>query len=182
MAGDTANAALWQNADVYIAAVNTAGPSNVTAAWGTTWSAVGLLDGEAGFVEKREDESNDFYAWGSILVKRTRSKHKRSITFTCLEDNLTTFGLVNPGSTRTTTGGVTTSKVTVPAQSEFAIGFEARDGVNIKRRAVKRAMVDSIADVTESEGALTVYEVTVVLYPEADGTIYTEIAGTVSGS
>lgn len=182
MAGDASNAALWQNADVYIAAAGTTGPSNVTSAWSGSWTAVGLLDGEAGFAEAREEESNEIYAWGGLLVKKTKSKHKRTIKFVCLEDNATVFGLVNPGSTRSTVSGTTTSTVKVPTLTEFAIGFETLDGTKKKRRAVKRAVVEEIGEVVESESGLTVYEVTVTIYPETDGTLYTEISGSASAS
>jgi hypothetical protein len=182
MAGDATNAALWQNADVYLAAANTTGPTTVSGAWASGWSAVGLLDGEAGFAETREDESNEIYAWGGLLVKKTKAKHKRTISFVALEDNATTFGLLNPGSTRTTAGGVTTAAVKVPSLTEFAIGFETRDGDKIKLRSIKRAVVEEIGEVVESESGLVVYTVTVAIYPETDGTLYTEVSGTVSGS
>lgn len=182
MAGDATNAALWQNADVYIAAANATAPTNVTSAWGNAWSAVGLLDGEAGFAESREEESNEIYAWGGLLVKKTKSKHKRTIKFTCLEDNAVVFGLVNPGSTRTTAAGITTKSVKVPTLTEFAIGFETRDGVNTKRRTVKRAVVEEVGETVESESGLTVYEITVTIYPETDGSLYTEISGSSSAS
>lgn len=68
----------------------------------------------------------------------------------------------------------------VPTSAEFAIGFEVRDGDTVKRRIVKRATVDSIDDVTETESDVTVYSITVVLYPEADGTLYTELKGTLT--
>lgn len=177
MAGDATNAALWQNADVYIAATGATAPTNVTSSWPYAWTAVGLLDGEAGFAESREEESNEIYAWGGLLVKKTKSKHKRTIKFTALEDNATVFALVNPGSTRDTVDGVTTSAVKVPSSAEFAIGFETRDGDTTKRRIVKRAEVESIGEVVESESGLTVYEITVTIYPETNGTLYTEIAG-----
>lgn len=179
MAGDTANAALWTNADVYIAPVGTAGPTDVTTAYAAGWTAVGLLDGAEGFTETRDHDSNEFYAWGGILVKKTKSKHKRTIKFVALEDNETVFGLVNPGSTRTTDDitGITTSKVVVPKGDEFAISFETRDGDKIKRRTVLRAEVDEVDDIKEGEEDLTVYTITVTLYPEADGTLYTTLEG-----
>lgn len=182
MAGNATNAALWQNADVYIAPASTAGPSNVTSAWASAWSAVGLLDGEAGFAESREEESNEIYAWGGLLVKKTKSKHKRTIKFVALENNATVFGLVNPGSTRTTAAGVTTASVKTPTLTEFAIGFESRDGATVKRRSIKRAVVEEIGETVESESGLTVYEITVTIYPETDGTLYTEVSGSTSAS
>lgn len=180
MAGDASNAALWQNADVYIAAANTSGPDNVTSSWSGSWSPVGLLDGEAGFAEARQEESNEIYAWGGLLVKKTKSKHKRTIKFVALEDNATVFDLLNPGSVRATVDGVTTSVVAVPNIAEFAIGFETVDGTFVKRRVIKRATVESVGEVSESEAGLTVYEITVAIYPETDGTLYTEISGDAS--
>jgi hypothetical protein len=181
MSGDPTNVSLWQNADVYLAPSGTAGPTDVSTAWGASWDAAGLLDGDKGFTEARSDTQNDFYAWGGNLVKRTKSKHKRTIKFIALEDNDVVFNLVNPGSTRSTASGLTTSAVRVPTNTEFAIGFEVRDGDRVRRRSVLRATVDTVGDVVDSEGALAAYEITVVLYPESDGTLYTDVSGTVTG-
>lgn len=180
MTGDPTKAALWTNADVYIASPGAAEPTDVTTVWDVAWEAVGLLDGDEGFTESRDEDTNEKYAWGGLLVRRTKAKHKRQIKFVCLEDNDTVFALINPGSTRTPdtpTVGLTKSVVKVPTAEIFAIGFEVRDGVTTKRRMVKRAEIAEVADVKDSEGDTTAYEVTVVLYPEADGTLYTEISG-----
>lgn len=180
MAGDPTKAALWQNADVYIAPLETAGPTDVETDWAVAWKPVGLLDGAEGFNESREDTTSEHYAWGGILVKKTKTKHQRKIKFVALEDNEDVFALVNPGSARTTTTGVTTAVVKIPTNAEFAIGFEVRDGDKVMRRVVKRATVDEVGDVKFSEEDLTVYEVTVALFPESDGTLYTDISGEVS--
>lgn len=174
MAGTAANARLWANADVYIAPLGSTGPTDANTALDAAFDAVGLLDGEAGFVETRENESEDFYAWGGALVKRTMSKHKRTVKFTALEDNDTVFALVNPGSTRGTVTGLTTSTVKTPERSEFEIVFETNDGSVVRRRYCERAEVVEVADVTDSEAGLSVYEITVVLYPTDAGVIYTD--------
>lgn len=176
MAGDATNTALWTDADVYIAPIGTAGPTDTTTAWAAAWDAVGLLDGDEGFTISRDEDTSEHYAWGGILVKKTRSKHKRTIRFVAMEDNATVFELVNPGSTRTVAGGVATSTVKVPKYGDFAIGFETRDGDKIKRRVAARATIEEIGDITESEADPTVYEITVVIYPASDGTLYTEIS------
>jgi len=176
MAGNASNTQLWNGADVFIAPEGTSGPTDLTTAWAASWEAAGLLDGEEGFTEEREEESSEHYAWGGILYRKTRSQHKRTIKFVALEDNAVTFDLVNPGSTRTATGGVRTSKVKVPTTKRFAIGFETRDGEKIKRRIVQSAEVAEIGEIKESETDPTVYEITVIIYPEADGTLYDEIA------
>jgi hypothetical protein len=175
MAGDTANTELWSGADVYIAPAATAGPTDLTTAWAVAWKAVGLLDGESGFAESREDESSDFYAWGGILVRSTQSKHKRTIKFVMLEDNDATFDFLNPGSTRNVATGVETSVVKVPVYPKVAIGFEQTDGTIKKRRIVKNAKITNVGEVVESESGLTVREVTVTLFPEANGTLYTDL-------
>lgn len=172
MAGDAKNTALWAGADVYIAPENTVGPTDVATAWAATWKLGGLLDGEEGFTEAREGDSSEHYAWGGILFKRTNSKHKRTFKFVALEDNDTIFQLVNPGSTRTTTAGVRTGTVKVPKGYRFSIGFEVRDGDRVKRRFAKMAEVQEIGEIKESETDPSVYEITVVVFPESDGTLY----------
>jgi hypothetical protein len=176
MAGDVKNTALWTGADVYIGPENATGPSDVTAAWGATWKAVGLLDGEEGITEGREGDSSEHYAWGGILFRRTASKHKRTFKFVALEDNDVVFGLVNPGSTRTVATGIRTGKIKAPvAGTKFSVGFEVRDGAKIKRRFAKSAEVIEVGEIKESETEPSIYELTVVIYPEADGTLYTTV-------
>jgi hypothetical protein len=176
MAGNAENTALWLGADVYIAPESTAGPADTTTAWAVDWDAVGLLDGEDGITEAREGDSTEHYAWGGLLYRRTNSKHKRTFKFVALEDNAVTFGLVNPGSTRSTVGGVRTAKIKAPvAGTRFSVGFEVRDGDKIKRRFAKHAEVIEVAEIKESETEPTVYEITVVVFPEADGTLYTVV-------
>lgn len=174
MSGDALNTTLWQGADVFIAPENTVGPTDTTTAWAAEWKAVGLLDGEGGIEEARDGDSSEHYAWGGILYKRTNSKHKRTFKFVALEDNDTVFGLVNPGSpARTTTTGVRTGKVMAPkAGVRFAIGFETVDGDRTKRRYALSAEVQEVATIKDSETDPTVYEITVVLFPESDGTLY----------
>lgn len=176
MSGDAKNTAIWQGADVYIAPEGTAGPINVSTAWAAAWKPVGLLDGAEGFAESRDGDSSEHYAWGGILFRRTASKHKRTFKFVALEDNETTFALVNPGSTRTAASGIRSSVIKVPTVGDkFAIGFEVRDGAKTKRRHALSAEVQEVGEIKESEEDPTVYEITVVLFPEANGTLYRTI-------
>lgn len=181
MTGNSSNAALWQGADVYIAPAGTTGPTDITTPWATVatglWSAVGLLSGTNGFVMSRSEQSNEYYAWGGILVRKTTSNHKRTIKFVALEDNTTVFGLINPGSTANTASSLTTSTIVIPQAAPFGIAFELRDGTKVKRRYVKNAQLDTVGDVTESESGLASVEITVVILAEADGTLYKDISG-----
>ncbi len=176
MAGDAKNTALWTGADVYIGPEDTAGPVDVSTAWGVGWDAVGLLDGEEGVTESRDGDSSEHYAWGGLLYRRTASKHKRTFKFVALEDNDVVFQLVNPGSERTTTLGVRTGKIKAPvAGTKFAVGFNFTDGEKVKRRFAKSAEVTEVGEIKESESEPAIYEITVVIYPEADGTLYTTV-------
>lgn len=172
MSGDAKNTSLWQGADVYIAPEGTAGPIDTSAPWGAGWAAAGLLDGAEGFTEGRDGDTSEKYAWGGILYKRTSSKHKRTFKFVALEDNDVTFDLVNPGSTRTSAAGIRTGVIKVPTAKTFAIGFEVREGDKVKRRIAQAAQVQEVGEIKEGEEDPTVYEITVVIFPEADGTLY----------
>lgn len=177
MAGDTANAALWEGADVFVAVAGTAGPTDTWTDWAVAWEAAGLLSGTDGFTETRDEDKNDYYAWGNILVKSTKTNQRRTIKFVALEDNEVVFNLINPGSTRTTASSVTTSVVKTPTNAVFAIGFELHDGDKVKRRSVLHAQLDAVGDKKESEDGLASVEITVVILPESDGTLYQEVSG-----
>jgi hypothetical protein len=160
MAGDVSNAALWGDADVYIGDVDAVNPLDETAVFGIGWALTGLLDGDAGIVESRNEDTADFYAWGGILVRTSRRNFKLQRKFVCLESNAVTLGLVYPGST----GGL----VKVPTRNYFKIAFETRDGDTVRRVISSlHAEVDAVADITDSESALKKYEITVTIFPNS---------------
>lgn len=178
MAGNADNTALWDGADVFIDFTRAvSGPTDLATPWAAGWAAAGLLDGEEGFTHGREQDTSEHYAWGGILFKRTKSKHKRTAAFVALEDNDVTFRLVNPGSDRATSLGVRTSTIKVPTSEQFSIGMEIREAGSgkIKRRWARTAEVQEVGEIKESETDPTVYEITVVILPESDGTIWHEV-------
>lgn len=174
MAGDTDNPRLWEGADLYVAPVGSTAPTDIAGALDEAWLAAGLLS-EDGASESRDQDSTDHYAWGGKLVRTTKSKHKRTIKVTCLEDNLTVFGLVNPGSTATTTGGVTTRKIKIPKTDPRGFLLELRDGEITKRRILPKGEVSEVGEVTLSDSALQAFELTITIYPAADDTLYIDI-------
>lgn len=174
MAGDTANPRIWLNADVYVAPVGTTAPTDIATALNAAYKAVGLLS-EDGMTESREEDITDHFAWGGVLVRTTRSKHKRTITVTVLEDNLVVFDLVNPGSTAATVTGVTTRTVKVPTTNPKAMVLQLVDGTVTKRRAIPKCEVVEVGDVTLSDSEMAMYELTINIYPAADGTLYKDI-------
>jgi len=180
MAGDATNVDLWQDADVYVADLESTAPTDVVTALDAAFDLVGLLDGDEGFTETREEESEERYAWGSLLVKKTRGKHKRTIKFVALEDNDTTFAIANPGSTRSGTSGigtVQTSEVSVPSYVEKMVVLETREGEKLRRRIVERCDIEMTGEVKDSESAVTVYEFTITVLPDDNGVLYTDLEG-----
>jgi len=159
---------------VYVAPVGTTAPVDVTTAWAAAWAALGLLS-EDGMTESREDDTTDHNAWGGILVRTTRSKHKRTLMVTALEDNKTVWSLANPGSTATTATGLTTRTVKVPTPDPKAFGFELKDGLVTKRLIVPRGEIIEVGDLTYSDSEMFMKELTINVYPSAAGVLYTEI-------
>lgn len=174
MAGDTANPRLFTNADVYVGAIGSTAPTDLTAAWAATWKPLGLLS-EDGMTESRDQDETDHYSWGGILVRTTRSKHKRTLKVAALENNLNVFGLVNPGSTAVTATGVTTRTIKVPTPDPRAFGFEMLDGLVKYRRVVPRGEVVAVGDVVYCDGEMTAYELTINIYPSSTGVLYVEL-------
>lgn len=166
MAGDPSKASLWADADVYVAADPAeTNPTNSGVAFGADWGLVGLLDGEAGFVHSRSEDTSDLFAWGGILVRTSRRNFRQTVAFTALEDNETTRSLIWPGSTAT--------KLFVPRPVPVKLALEKREGDHVHRLITARhAIVTLNADVTEGEADLTKYELLATIFPKADGQLW----------
>lgn len=159
MAGDPSLATIWPDADVYVAPVGTALPATAGDAFPVGWELVGLLDGEAGFAHSRDEDRGDLFAWGGVLVRRSRRNFKAAVAFTALEDNETTRSLVWPGSTET--------EIVVPRPSPILIAFETREGDAVKRLISKKhAEVDVDGDIVDKEDDLTKYELVASIFPD----------------
>lgn len=159
MAGDSANASLWADADVYIAPLATALPADASTAFGVGWELVGLLDGDQGFTQSRNEDTADHYAWGGILVRTSRRNFKLTVSFTALEDNDTTRDLIWPGSTATS--------LVVPRPAQVMVAFEMREGAKVKRLITANyAEVTVNGDINDNESALTNYPLVATIFPD----------------
>lgn len=176
MSGSVDNPRLWEGADLWTGPIGTALPTALTDAMTTipAWKAVGLLS-EDGASESRDEDTSDFYAWGGKLIRTKRSKHKRSIKVTALEDNLVVFGLVNPGSTVSTTTGVNTRTVKIPKSEKLSFVLEMVDGDISRRRHIPTGEVTEVAEVSLSESDLQAFELTITIYPDSNDVLYVDI-------
>jgi len=165
MAGNPANASIWTDADVYVGDLDAQDPIDAETPFGIDWDLVGLLDGEQGFVQSREEEVTDHYAWGGILVRTSRRNFKQTVTFTALEDNEVTRDLIWPDSP--------VGQLVVPRPKRIKIAFETREGGKIKRLiSAYQAEVTVDGDITDSEGDLTRYTLLATIYPSDQGVLF----------
>lgn len=173
--GDPEKASLWADADVYVTDDLEADvPEDIDDPFPAAWGLVGLLSGEDGFTETREEEKNDHFAWGGILVRTSRRNFKLAKRFVALEDNATTRGLIWPGST--------SSELIVPRPRPVKLAFETREGDRVRRLITKRyAEVDLDGDVVDGEQDLTKYELLATIFPTAGGVLFEEQDGELSG-
>ncbi|MEU3528820.1 Ig-like domain-containing protein [Streptomyces sp. NPDC038707] len=166
MGGSPLNANLWTDADVYISTnLSAALPANAHTPFGSDWDLVGLLDGDEGFPESRDEDTDDKFAWGGILVRTSRQHFKLTKSFTALEDNDTTYSLLWPGSTP--------SQIIVPRPARVKIAFETREGDKVRRLA--SALYAEIAldgDHGENESDLESMTFAATIFPTSDGVLF----------
>lgn len=166
MSGDPTKANLWTDADVYVSTnLSAAIPADASTAFGGDWGLVGLLDGDDGFPETRDEDTDDKFAWGGILVRTSRQHFKLTKSFTALEDNDTTFGLIWPGSTATT--------IKVPRPARVKVAFEVREGDKIRRLITSLYAECSLdGDHGENETDLESATIACTIFPTADGDLF----------
>ncbi|WP_331445866.1 hypothetical protein [Streptomyces xanthochromogenes] len=165
MAGDPTNASLWTDADVYVGDLDAVNPATIDDPFGGDWGLVGLLDGDDGFGESRDEDVDDKYAWGGILVRTSRAHFKLTKSFTALEDNATTRSLIWPGSTDT--------QLIVPKPAQVKVGFETREGGAVKRLITAQyAEISVDGDITENETDLTSYKLVATIFPTSGKVLF----------
>ena len=166
MAGDPLKANLWTDADVYISQnLSATLPADANTPFGPDWDLVGLLDGDDGFPESRDEDTDDKYAWGGLLVKTARNHFKLTKSFTALEDNEVTYSLLWPGSTAT--------QIIVPRPARVKIAFEVREGEKVRRAAsALYAEVTLDGDHGENETELESATFAATIFPTSAGVLF----------
>jgi hypothetical protein len=166
VAGDPLKANLWTDADVYISTnLSATLPANASTPFGVDWDLVGLLDGDDGMPESRDEDTDDKYAWGGILVRTSRAHFKLTKSFTALEDNDTTYSLLWPGSTST--------QIKVPRPAKVLVAFEVREGAKVRRLITANyAEVSLDGDHGETETDLESMTFAATIFPTGAGVLF----------
>lgn len=176
MAADPLKAAIWPDADVYVAPLGTTLPATAAAVFPAGWNLIGLLDGDDGITQSRDEDVNDHYAWGGILVRTSRRNFKQTVKFTALEDNAYTRELMWPGA------GPAFTSLSRPRPIRQLVAFELRESTKIKRLiSAYQAEIAIDGDIVDNEADLTKFTFTATIFPTAGGVLFTEqTAGTAS--
>lgn len=167
------------NSGVWIGAAGATLPTSATGAPATGASGFGEAGwlSSDGITESHGMDSTPVNAWqGGSQIKILKNNETRAFKFQCLEENAVVLGLLRPGSTVSTTGGVTTTRVKSATGSNrlpFVIDLVASASVK-KRLCIDAGEVSEFADIVYTDSALTVYEFTVAVYVQSDGGYYTE--------
>lgn len=167
MANEIENADAWADADVLIAPIGSTIPANVNTAFNSDWKFIGLLDGDQGFTHNRAEDATDKFAWGGILMRRTRKNYKETVSMTAFEYNATVRALVFPGST----AGVRK----VPRPEPVMVALEKRDGDDVRRLITSNyAEFDPTGENKDNEGDVTAYPLMASVFPTSDGDLWIE--------
>jgi hypothetical protein len=172
----TTDVRMWTNAEVYTAPAETAGPTDTTSDWSASWTDVGLLAEDAGISDTQTVETTELFAYGGILVRKGRSKFVKTLTMTLLSNADVVFKLTNPGSTSTGAGDVTRTVLVPTLTSDIrAFGLNLTDGDTIARRVYATAEITEVGDAQMLDNALYARPITITVYPDDDGVLYTEV-------
>lgn len=174
MAGDTANPRIWVNADVYIGPLGTTAPTDVTTALNAAFLPFGIVSEDSPSESLDNDEAL-FYGHGGVYIRTIRSKYRRQIKVVPLEDNATVWQARNPGSTASTTTGLTTRVVKTPVPDPQAMVWHLVDGDVIARKVFTKVDLVAIGETTLADTDIAVAELTFDVYTDGSGVSYREI-------
>jgi hypothetical protein len=161
---------------VYVAPVGTTAPTAPDTAPAVGWLELGWL-GEDGVTETREVDTDTKRAWqGGTVVRTVRTSDTRRFSVVALETNVVTAGLIRPGSTPSTTAGVTTTPVKSYVGQDVRAWIIDTFTADIEtRKVITRGEVVEIGDVVYQNAEITAYELTIECLPDTNGVLYTEL-------
>jgi hypothetical protein len=168
MAGDTANPRIWIGADVYVAPLGTTAPTDVTTALPAAFVALGLLSVDSPTLTSDNDET-DYFAHGGVYIRTIRSKFKNHVKVVPLEDNKTVWALRNPGSTVSTTTGLTTRVYKTPVPAPQMMVWHLTDGTVTARRIFTKVDLASVGDMAFTDNDILAPEMTFNVYTDSTG-------------
>ena len=172
--GDTNNVRSWDTIDVYTAAVGSTAPTDVATALNAAFKATGLLSDDE-LTRTLAVDRTELRALGGKLVRVKRTSQTRSITFTALENSHQVFTIANPGSTATTTTGITTRTIKSQTTVQLAAVVHAVEGTNITRLWIPKLEIFADGDTKMGPSGMYQTPMTGMFYPDSSDIFFFEI-------
>lgn len=163
------------------APVGTAGPTDTTTAWSSSWYNLGYLN-EDGPSLAPSVSSEDIKSWQSLMpVRKVVTERAFEIKGKLQQENGEVLMLAFGGGTMTSTGTapnlIFTYTPPLPTFiDERAFGLEVQDGTLIDRYVFPRGLVTDVGDIVFKRSAETVYELTISLLAPATGPWFTLVS------
>lgn len=162
MALDSGEVRLAPFGHVYVAAVGTAAPVDVTVPFGAGWRELGYLD-EDGVGITPSVDVQDISAWQSLVpVKQTLTGVNLELKFNMIQVNQATTSLFFFGEDWVSGGGISTLTLTSnPSLDERAVAIEWNDdNANTNRLIVPRGLITDRDDLNLNRQNATAFGVT----------------------
>lgn len=176
MTNTAENLRSYGEGDVYVAPKGSTAPTDATTDLDAAFKPLGWLSPDQGLTQSQQLSTNVVRGWNAGAILRTlKSNQGYTMRFQCLEENARVLGLLYPGATVSTDGGVNERVVkTFTGQDLRAWVFQLKDGdVNLRKYAPS-GEVTGFGDVVYKDNDITVYQFTVTIYADSNGDFFTE--------
>lgn len=175
--GNTSASRIYNLADILVGDPDAPAPTDLDSDLSADYELVGLISQDDGIGNTFSSDDTDHFAYGSIFIRKTSIKEKRTMTFTALENSDLVWGLANPGSETSEAGGVT-SRIRRPRNLALAIRsvvLELDDGEIRSRLYIPRAQIAQTGDQPITDNSIAGYPMTldVLAANDEDGIFYT---------
>lgn len=165
MATDITQIRVGTTGNLYVAAVGTVAPTDVTTPWGASWTDLGALSDDGPAITPTV-ATTDINIWQSFYAaKKIVTSRGMDWKFKLAQRNANTFLLaMGGGAIAETSTGSGVWKYTPPAASVLdnrAFGLEVREGSTIDRYYLASGLVTGLGDVVFKRTEATMYDITI---------------------
>lgn len=154
---------------IWWAPAGTAVPTDASTALAAAFTSVGYVSDD-GLTEKETRTNQKHKAWGGDTVASSQTEYAKSYGFKMIETNETTMKVRYGTDNVTAEGGVVTQvKHNANELPEGVWVVEMIIAGKIVRKVMPRGKIEEIGDISYNDGSLVSYDVTLGLFPNADG-------------
>lgn len=175
MARNPDNAQAQVDGFAFVAVKGSTLPTDTTTALDAVFKDLGWLT-DAGIGETPSTDTTTKRGINGAPIKVIRTSDDRSFTIECYEKTAITMGLIRPGSTPATAGGVTTTHVKSFLGSDVrAFVLEQDMGTYTRRVAIAQGQAFQTGPIQDKPGDLSVIQLRIDCFPASDGTTYIDL-------